>query len=137
MDLIQQGYGSSSSDGEESRKPAKIAKTSSSVQVNGAPDVSLEVIMLKISIRYPVSFNMHSQERSIRSHCPLSLPLARILHRTQTMLAIFIPTQQTRHLPSTSTMIQCCNLFMDPSTLLPPRRCKSERTSGQDTLKRI
>ena len=43
MDLIHQGYGSSSSDGEDARKPAKIAKTSNSVQVNVAPDVSLEV----------------------------------------------------------------------------------------------
>ena len=44
MDLITQGYGSSSSDSEDasSQKPAKIAKTSS-LQVNVAPDVSLEV----------------------------------------------------------------------------------------------
>ncbi|CAO3574194.1 unnamed protein product [Mortierella alpina] len=43
MDLITQGYGSSSSDSEDTaaQKPAKIAKTSS-LQVNGAPDVSLE-----------------------------------------------------------------------------------------------
>ncbi|KAF9573982.1 hypothetical protein EC968_007668 [Mortierella alpina] len=43
MDLITQGYGSSSSDSEDasSQKPAKIAKTSS-LQVNVAPDVSLE-----------------------------------------------------------------------------------------------
>ncbi|KAF9942977.1 hypothetical protein BGZ75_001922 [Mortierella antarctica] len=43
MDLITQGYGSSSSDSEDasSQKPAKIAKTSS-LEVNGAPDVSLE-----------------------------------------------------------------------------------------------
>ncbi|KAF9180858.1 pre-mRNA-processing factor 17 [Haplosporangium sp. Z 11] len=45
MDLIAQGYGSSSSDSEDasSQKPNKMAKISSpSVQVNVAPDVSLE-----------------------------------------------------------------------------------------------
>jgi hypothetical protein len=73
MDLIQQGYGSSSSDDEESRKPAKIAKTSNSVQVNGAPDVSLEVITPGRSLIYPAYFNMRSQERPNCSHCPLSL----------------------------------------------------------------
>ncbi|KAG0206763.1 hypothetical protein BGX28_001836 [Mortierella sp. GBA30] len=43
MDLITQGYGSSSSDSEDAstQKPAKVAKTSS-LQVNVAPDVSLE-----------------------------------------------------------------------------------------------
>ncbi|KAG0370264.1 pre-mRNA-processing factor 17 [Mortierella sp. AD032] len=44
MDLIAQAYGSSSeSEDASSHKPAKVAKiTSTSVQVNGAPDVSLE-----------------------------------------------------------------------------------------------
>ncbi|KAG0044263.1 pre-mRNA-processing factor 17 [Gryganskiella cystojenkinii] len=40
MDLIHQGYGSSSED--EDSRPSKIAKTSTSITVNVAPDVSLE-----------------------------------------------------------------------------------------------
>lgn len=133
MDLIAQGYGSSSdSEDSSSRKPAKVAKiTSTSLQVNGAPDVSLEV-----------SYPLFTFTRSAAVTCALFLSPSTVVtntyyffilqrNRTQHTRATSIPTLQTQHSPSTSTTIRCSNQSKDQSTPLRPKPRRSAGTSGR------